>query len=68
MASAFSLTATDRIELSLDDYGRVRSDPAWFVVAPGHELPEFERVVERADAFTIVEKQLLSGAPGTAAS
>ena len=67
MCECASTDCTDRIELSLDDYGRVRADPAWFVVATGHELPEFERVIERAGAFTIVEKELL-GEPGTGAS
>jgi hypothetical protein len=59
MCECASTSCTDRVELSLDEYARVRSGAARFLVAPGHELPEFERVVERGERFTIVEKTLL---------
>jgi hypothetical protein len=38
------------------DYERVRSDPMHFLVLPGHEVPEAEDVVERADGFWVVRK------------
>ena len=28
----------ERIELNLAEYERVRSDPTWFVIVPGHEV------------------------------
>jgi hypothetical protein len=51
----------ERIQLPLSEYERVRSDAKWFVVVPGHELPEYEKVVEKNDGYTIVEK--LPGGP-----
>jgi hypothetical protein len=38
------------------EYARVRSSPERFVVVPGHVLPEVEHVVERTDAYEVVEK------------
>ena len=54
-------SCTDRIQLSLSEYEEVRSDPKWFVLVPGHELLEFERVVAQHDCYLVVEK--LSGGP-----
>ena len=45
-----------RLEVPIDDYERVRADGTRFVVAPGHEEPSFERVVERRSGFRIVAK------------
>jgi hypothetical protein len=42
--------------LTLAEYETVRADPASFVVAPGHELPEIEDVVRQTDRFQIVRK------------
>jgi len=60
MCECASTDCTDRIELRLEDYARVRSDPSWFVVVPGHELTRYERVVEQQPGFTIVEKSFVS--------
>lgn len=38
-------------------YESVRRDPAQFVVAPGHELPEIEVVVLRTKDYQVVRKQ-----------
>ena len=46
----------DPLELSEELYERVRSDSMLFVVAPGHELPEAENVVETQDGYEIVRK------------
>ena|SRR5579862_1475233 len=48
---------TLQVPLTLADYERVRIEPTHFVVAPGHELPEIERVVLRTPAYEIVRKQ-----------
>jgi len=46
-----------RLPLSLDDYERVRTNPVWFAVAPGHSLPEIEDVVDRRGDYDVVEKR-----------
>lgn len=38
------------------DYERIRRNPLWFIIAPGHDKPEIERVVERHDGYDVVEK------------
>jgi hypothetical protein len=54
-------SCTDRIQLTLPEYEHVRSDPKWFVTVPGHEVLEYERVIEQTDSYSIVEK--LPGGP-----
>lgn len=44
------------VELTQTEYERVRSRPTVFVVVPGHERPEIEKVVEENEGFTLVEK------------
>ena len=47
-----------RVELSHEEYEAVRSHPARFVVASGHEdLTAGEIVVEERDQWTVVEKR-----------
>jgi hypothetical protein len=53
----------ERFEISLSEYEKVRADPHRYVVVPGHQLPEFESVVERGDGYDVVEKR-----EGTAAA
>jgi hypothetical protein len=38
------------------EYESVRAEPDRFLVAPGHEHEDMERVVTRTDRFEIVEK------------
>jgi hypothetical protein len=47
---------TERITVPLATYERVRSDPHLFLVAPGHERPELDQLVEQGDGFVIVRK------------
>lgn len=54
---------TDRLEIPVAEYEKARADPRRYIIVPGHELPEFESVVESRDAYEIVEKR-----EGTAAS
>ena len=49
-------SCTDQIDVDVDDYERVRSNPIQFVVVPGHEIPEYEKVVERNAAWARTEK------------
>jgi hypothetical protein len=47
---------TARIDLTAADYQRIRKSPARFIVRPGHEITEIERVVEERAGFDVVEK------------
>ena len=47
---------TATIALTLDDYEAVRAIPTHFIVAPGHEVPEIERVVVTTEHYAVVEK------------
>jgi hypothetical protein len=48
---------TERVELRLSDYERVRADSLLYVVAKGHVFPDVERVVADEDGYEVVEKQ-----------
>ena len=50
------MSCTKIVELTNDEYERVRSRPTVFVVAHGHERPEIENVVEKTEGFLVVEK------------
>ena len=52
------------ISPSPEEYEAVRRIPTRFVVLPGHEAPQIERIVETTERYTIVEK---FGAGGSAA-
>lgn len=45
-----------RITADLVDYEEVRAEPTHFLIAPGHDEPRIERVVERNSDYTVVEK------------
>ena len=47
---------TERVEASLGEYERIRGDGATFLLAPGHEHGDIERVVDRRSHFSVVEK------------
>lgn len=44
------------IELRTSDYERIRVHPRRFLIAPGHEVPDAETIVERHDHYVVVEK------------
>ena len=46
----------EAISLTRDEYERVRAKGDHFVIMPGHELPEVERVVEQNERFHVIEK------------
>jgi len=48
---------TERIEISVREYEGVRADPLCYIIVPGHELPEFESVVESGDGYDVVRKR-----------
>jgi hypothetical protein len=47
---------TERLRMTAAEYDRVRSDNDRFALAPGHETPEMEVVVETSDRFVVVDK------------
>jgi hypothetical protein len=48
------LSCADALEMSEAEYARVRADESQFLVFPGHELSESQRVVARTDRFVVV--------------
>ena len=50
------LTCTDTVALTLAEYDAVRGDGAEFVVLAGHEIPDAEDVVDRAEGHVVVHK------------
>lgn len=51
----------DAVELTLPEYERVRANSIWFVIRPGHDIPEIERVVSENGGHVVVEKQKAEG-------
>ncbi len=47
---------TERVEATLEEYEDVRSDGATFLLAPGHEQTDIERVVADRGRYRVVEK------------
>jgi hypothetical protein len=50
------VTCGEQITMSLDDYARLRSNPTWFAIKPGHEEHDVEDVVEKRRGYDIVRK------------
>ena len=48
---------TERLQISVREYEGVRADPLCYIIVPGHELPEFETVVESGDGYGVVQKR-----------
>ena len=49
-------TCSEWVWMRVSDYEAVRSQDDRFVVAPGHETPGLEHVVERDEGFLVVDK------------
>jgi hypothetical protein len=43
------------IDVSLGDFRRLRSHPSRFLIAPGHQANEAERVIESGEGWAITE-------------
>lgn len=50
------VSCDEQITMSLAEYERLRSDPTWFAVKPGHEANDVEDVVEKLAGYDIVRK------------
>jgi hypothetical protein len=55
------ISCTQQIEIELQAYEDVRSDPTWFVVVPGHEVADVEDVVAHHPGFDVVCKHKGAG-------
>jgi hypothetical protein len=51
----------EKINASRAEYEAVRAVATHFIVAPGHEDPEIERVARRTERFLVVEKKGRAG-------
>jgi hypothetical protein len=49
-------TCIETIELTKEEYERARARPTTFLLIPGHERSDLERVVQRNEDFLLVEK------------
>lgn len=50
-------SCAEPIQLTLEEYERVRSDPRWFFVVRGHERPEIEAIVwDIGEHVVVVQK------------
>ena len=47
----------EQIEMSLQEYEKVRSEPTHFAVRPGHEVPDVETVIEEHEGYFVVRKE-----------
>jgi len=54
-----------RVQMTAAEYLAARAKSTTFIVAPGHELLEIERVVETTDRYVLVEKQGEAAADAT---
>ena len=50
------------VEVEPAAYRAVRSHPLRFLLSPGHEEPDIERVIEHAPGYVVVEKTGLAAA------
>ena len=50
------ITCTEIVRLSLDNYRKAKEGGEAFILQPGHEDANIERVTERRDGYVLVEK------------
>ncbi len=46
----------DSVELTVSEYRATHVDPRDFVVIPGHEIPDVEDVIQRAERYLRIRK------------
>jgi hypothetical protein len=51
-----SLECVEQLTVPLRAYEDARADPTLFIIKPGHEIPDVEDVVGRADEYFVVRK------------
>jgi hypothetical protein len=50
------LSCNEQIHVEKAAYERTRSNPVWFMVKQGHEIPDVEHIVDTGEGYVIVEK------------
>lgn len=56
------LGCNQMLELQPEEYERVRAHPRRFVIAPSHEINEYEIVVDSTPVYVVIEKKGQAGA------
>jgi hypothetical protein len=56
VCECLDLNCAGRIDLSRNEYERLRETPTRFAVLEGHEVPDVEVVVEKTDRYLVVRK------------
>ena len=52
-------TCTARVPLTFKEFDKLHSNPATFVLAPGHHSPAIEAIKKKGDDYFVVEKYAL---------
>jgi hypothetical protein len=50
------LDCRERIHLEPSRFDRIHRDPEQFILVPGHEIPDVERIVDQFGDFLVVRK------------
>lgn len=53
-----NIECRERIRLKPSQYGTIHKNSSQFVVLPGHNLPEIERIVSSEEDYLVVEKNI----------
>ena len=61
LCECYRTDCTERLSVPLDLYEQVRSRSRHFLVVPGHEQLEYERVVDQGDGWLVVTKIGVAG-------
>ena len=46
----------EKVSLQPADYENVRANSRHFLIAPGHEIPDVETVIEKHEGWAVIEK------------
>lgn len=46
----------EKIQMSREEYEKVRAVSDHFAIKPGHEHPDFERIIDLRDRYVIIDK------------
>jgi len=52
-------TCFEKVVVPVDAYQQIRAHDDWFVITPGHEKADVERIVRENGAYLVVEKLAL---------
>ncbi|HEX6787898.1 MAG TPA: hypothetical protein VF091_01555 [Gaiellaceae bacterium] len=61
LCECYRTDCTERLSVPGDVYERVRARSRYFLVLPGHERHEFERVVDQGNGWLVVTKIGVAG-------